>query len=77
MAEEEVKGEEKDYSKVFVDSLLQGVGKVGYALEEYRVQGTQSAYYLSDYLDKDQEEKLLECIFRLDQERWYEMKSGR
>ena len=67
---------------MFVDSLMQGVGKVGYALEEYRVQGTQSAYYLSDYLDtylmdKDQEEKLLECIFRLDQERWYEMKSGR
>ena len=76
MAEEEVKGEGKDYSKEFLDSM-QGAGKGGYTLEDYRVEGTQSAYYICDYLDRDQEEKLLECTFRLDQERWYEMKSGR
>ena len=57
--------------------MVQGLGKKVYDLEGHRVQGTQSAYYICDYLERDQEEKLLECIFRLDQERWYEMKSGR
>jgi alkylated DNA repair protein alkB family protein 6 len=38
---------------------------------------TDSAYYIKDYLSTADEKALLDCIFNLDQDRWFEMKSGR
>ena len=46
-------------------------------IEKFRVDGTETAYYIKDYISKEQETKLLECIFNLDKDRWFEMKSGR
>ncbi len=70
--EEETKN---DYVKKFCDLMNKDVTKKN--IEEYLVPGTNKAYYLSDYISKDQEAKLLDCIFNLDLERWFNMKSGR
>jgi alkylated DNA repair protein alkB homolog 6 len=32
-------------------------------LNEYRVPGSDEAYYVKEYLTKEEEGKLLECIF--------------
>lgn len=38
---------------------------------------TKTAYYIRDYIDDESEKALLECIYKLDQDHWFEMKSGR
>ncbi|TNV80062.1 hypothetical protein FGO68_gene15167 [Halteria grandinella] len=65
-----------DYSKLFCEKLL-SEKQPRLDLESYKVPGTDTAYYIKDYLNKEQEQTLLHCIFNLDQERWFEMKSGR
>ena len=46
-------------------------------LDSIKVPGTNNAYYLKNYLSIEQESKLLDCIYNLDPDRWFEMKSGR
>ena len=41
------------------------------------VPGSDTAYYLKEYISLEQEKLLLDCIFNLDKDRWFEMKSGR
>ena len=67
-----------DYAQIFIKSMQpSGESQSSFHLEEYKVPNTNTAYYVKNYISQEQESKLLDCVFNLDQDRWFEMKSGR
>ncbi|CDW90884.1 isoform b [Stylonychia lemnae] len=80
---EEVKQEElkttlnqQEIIQPFLDSFSINAVKQ-FDIEDFKVKGTDQAYYIKNYISIESEQHLLNCITKLDQDRWFEMKSGR